>query len=88
MTQTTRVAVPADAWTEIADGNENVMVQLLTIGTLFVDVGSVASELAVDGHEIKSAPGMTSISFSSLGSGDKVFVRPDGSHGFLIVVTK
>lgn len=84
MASTTRYTLNDSAYTLVADGLENVAIQLLTAGAVRVHVGTSLPAAGTDDFvPMVDQP----ISFSGLAGTDKVYARAgDGSSVDIVVV--
>lgn len=89
MTTTSHITVSATEWTELADGSENVTVQLITGGPIEVAVNTTSPTGTKDVGHILSHVTRDMVSFSGLAATDLVYAKsfnPSGASS--VAVTK
>jgi hypothetical protein len=85
MASTLRFEVTSAAWTEVADGSADVVVQRpLTNAPVMVHVGTTAP--ALDAPAIVLATAEPTFSAGSLSGADKVYVRAQSTASSVVVV--
>lgn len=82
MAKTYEITVATSGWTQLSNGEPNVLVQT-RVGNIEVAVSDVTPTV-VNGHNLDNEE--PSISFGSLGASDKVWAR--SSQAVKVIVTK